>query len=94
MAIEWKAISVPPVDPARIDPKADRARRDALRDLLEPGVVLMTTSGKTVLVGDINPRAGTCDCCGWGEDDNDPVVKWARVWPPTETASAPERATS
>jgi len=92
MAIEWKPIALPPVDPAGIDPDAVRARQDALRELLKPGVILRTKAGEIVLVGHINDETGQCNCCDWREDSDDPVVDWATVWSPTEAAPTTERA--
>lgn len=33
-----------------------------------------------LLVGDINPKGGLCDCCDELEP-SDRVVAWVRVWP-------------
>lgn len=75
--IKWQSAELPPRD--AVDGNWNRRR--ALKKLFEVGNVLRTESGQMILVGDVNELGGECDCCGWVENFQDPIVEWAKVWP-------------
>lgn len=50
--------------------KFDEVKPGDLGDIdLEPGDILKLKNGEYELVGDINPRLGTCDCCSSDRSD-------------------------
>lgn len=55
---------------------SEQERRKA--HVLVPGNAVRLVDGRELLVGNINPHAGSCGCCSFEVDE---IVAWARVLP-------------